>query len=138
MLHGRTLINPVNCAGVMGAGLALAFKQLYPAMFDEYRAECEIGRLIPGYLHLWVSPEGRRIINFPTKRHWSDKSTYEDVNDGIYTLRQYLIENPNLVVAIPALGCGLGGLKWSRVSDMLTAQLSDVPAKILLFPPQRR
>jgi len=64
------LINPVNCVGVMGKGLALQFKLHYPAMFASYQEACRAGRLRPGGLHIWPEPDGTRIINFPTKRHW--------------------------------------------------------------------
>src|SRR5438067_228951 len=58
-------INPVNCVGVMGKGLALQFKLRYPAMFANYQEACRAGQLRPGHLHIWPAPDGTRIINFP-------------------------------------------------------------------------
>ena len=62
------LVNPVNCTGVMGKGLALEFKKRWPAMFESYRQECARGMLGPGDLHLYKS--NVLIINFVTKRDW--------------------------------------------------------------------
>ena len=125
-------INPVNCVGVMGAGVALAFKQRYPAMFQAYQQACTAGEVRPGHLHVWRSPW---IINFPTKRHWRDPSRYEDIATGLDALRAYLAPLGRVTVALPALGCGRGGLEWSRVCGLIQAQLQDLPATILVYAP---
>lgn len=64
------LVDAVNCAGVMGTGIARAFRQRQPDMFLDYRRTCDAGRLRPGRLHVWTLPDGRRIVNLRTKRHW--------------------------------------------------------------------
>ena len=33
--RAQTLVNTVNCAGVMGKGVALKFKRRFPAMFED-------------------------------------------------------------------------------------------------------
>ncbi len=126
------LVNPVNCVGVMGAGLALAFKRRYHAMFNAYRQACAAGEVRPGRLHVWRSPW---IINFPTKRHWRDPSRYEDIAAGLDALRDYLVPIGRVTVALPALGCGHGGLDWSRVRELIQTKLEDVPATILVYAP---
>ncbi len=80
-------VNTVNCVGVMGAGLALAFKDRYPQMFKEYQRACSNNTLAPGKLHVWKSLSGDWIINFPTKRHWRQKSRYDDIEAGLVALR---------------------------------------------------
>src|SRR5690242_19265109 len=55
-------VNAVNCVGIMGAGIALAFKRRYSAMFRSYRQACRAGRVRPGSLHVWTSPSGDRVI----------------------------------------------------------------------------
>jgi O-acetyl-ADP-ribose deacetylase (regulator of RNase III) len=126
------LVNPVNCVGVMGAGLALAFKQRYPAMFKAYQEACAAGEVRPGHLHIWRSPW---IINFPTKRHWRDASRYEDVATGLGALRACLAPLGPVTVALPALGCGRGGLDWLRVRRLIQAKLQDLPATIRVYAP---
>lgn len=103
------LVNPVNCVGVMGAGLAAQFKARWPMMFMDYLAFCRQGRLAPGVLHVWTG-EGRTIINLPTKRNWSDKSRLEDIEAGLDALVRWMQTRPPTSIAVPALGAGLGGL----------------------------
>ncbi len=129
-------VNTVNCVGVMGAGVALAFKERYPEMFREYKRECEAGRIKPGKLHVWKRLHGDWVINFPTKRHWRDKSRYEDIKAGLEALREYLKDYVGVSVALPALGCGHGGLDWGRVSAMIQTYLSDTPAIVSVFEPK--
>lgn len=128
-------VNTVNCVGVMGAGVALAFKQRYPDMFKDYQRDCQDGRVKPGTMHIWKSLGGDWIINFPTKRDWREPSRYEDIASGLEDLRRYLDGIGQVTVALPALGCGHGGLDWNRVSEMIQNKLDGVDAHVLVFEP---
>jgi O-acetyl-ADP-ribose deacetylase (regulator of RNase III) len=128
-------VNTVNCVGVMGAGVALAFKNRYPDMFKDYQNACRDGRVRPGAVHVWKSLMGDWVINFPTKRDWRDNSRYEDIESGLVALRDYITEQGNISVAMPALGCGHGGLDWSRVAPMIEDKLGALEARILVFEP---
>ncbi len=125
-------VNPVNCVGVMGAGLALAFRRRHPAMFKAYQQACAAGEVRPGRLHIWRSPW---IINLPTKRHWRDPSRLDDVAAGLDALRDYLTPLGPVTVALPALGCGRGGLDWPRVRDLVEAKLRGLPAIVHVYAP---
>lgn len=136
-------VNAVNCVGVMGAGIAAVFKKQYPAMFRDYAAACVAGTLAPGQLHVWRTPT-EWIINFPTKRHWRDLSRYADLERGLVALRDYLSEagqpylqeaGRKLRVAVPALGCGLGGLAWEKVLERLTQHFEAVEVDVFAFAP---
>ncbi len=129
-------VNTVNCVGVMGAGVALAFKTKYPEMFRDYKKACEANEVKPGKLHIWKNLTGDWIINFPTKRHWREKSRYEDIEAGLVALRAYLAEQGSVTVTLPALGSGHGKLDWNRVSQMIRDYLADLDAKIIVFNPQ--
>lgn len=128
-------VNTVNCKGVMGAGVALAFKKRYPDMFLDYKMACDADEVRPGKMHVWKSKRGEWIINFPTKRHWREKSRYEDIMSGLASLREYLGNFPGVRVALPALGCGNGGLDWAKVAPMIEEQLRDIDAEIFVFEP---
>jgi O-acetyl-ADP-ribose deacetylase (regulator of RNase III) len=128
-------VNTVNCVGVMGAGVALAFKTRYPQMFHEYREACSLGEIRPGKMHVWKSVAGDWVINFPTKRHWREKSRYDDIHAGLRALRDYLDGYKGIRVALPALGCGNGGLDWERVAPMISENLHDLNAEIFVFEP---
>lgn len=127
-------VNAVNCVGVMGAGIALTFKKRYPEMFRAYQATCEAGALGIGQLHVWKT-NAAWIINFPTKQHWRHQSTYTDIAKGLIALHDYLAKQGDVLVTIPALGCGKGGLTWPSVSEMMKRALQDLPAEIMIFEP---
>lgn len=131
-------VNTVNCVGVMGAGAALAFKQRNPEMFNIYRAECKRGKIRPGVIHVWGPNSNGMddcVVNFPTKMDWREKSKYEYIESGLVALRSYLKEQGSVTVALPALGCGNGGLEWERVSRMIQDALNDLEAHIKVFAP---
>lgn len=134
----EALVNPVNCVGVMGKGLALAFKRRFPEMFREYAAVCKAGELVPGTLHVWRgSGAGPMVINVPTKRHFRSKSKLEDVEAGLVALRETALELGLRSVAVPALGAGLGGLRWSEVRPRIVATFEGVEGlEVELFEPQ--
>jgi O-acetyl-ADP-ribose deacetylase (regulator of RNase III) len=134
-------VNAVNCVGVMGAGIALAFKERYPEMFHWYQQACRAGEVVPGRLFVWRTLT-EWILNVPTKRHWRDSSRYADVDAGLDALRDYLQaighqrDVPrNVTVAMPALGCGRGGLEWARVRPMIKAKLATLSADVIVFAP---
>ena len=128
-------INTVNCVGVMGAGVALAFKRLHPLMFAEYQRKCTAGLIRPGQLHIWQSPDGERIVNFPTKRHWRDDSRYEDIEAGLIALKAFLADQGRIHATLPALGCGHGRLNWKVVAAMIRKHLQGLEAQITVFQP---
>ena len=128
-------VNTVNCVGIMGAGVALAFKNKYPSMFKDYQKECKKGNLNPGKIHIWTDLSGECIINFPTKKHWRKPSKYEYIEAGLSDLHKYLLNKGQIRVAMPALGCDRGGLDWGRVKGMIEKHLDGLEATIFVFEP---
>ncbi|MCY4485698.1 MAG: macro domain-containing protein [Deltaproteobacteria bacterium] len=122
----EALVNPVNCVGVMGKGLALQFKRRFPANFTSYAAACRRRDLAPGRLHVFDAGVPRLIVNFPTKRHWRDASRLDDVTQGLHALAGAIATNTIRSIAIPPLGCGLGGLPWPDVRQLILHHLSTL------------
>ncbi len=116
----EAIVNAVNCVGVMGAGLAKAFKDKYPHMNEQYVVKCRNGMLKPGKLDIYVVDSSPKyIINFPTKDHWKFPSKLDYIYTGITELLIAVHDWKIKSVAIPALGCGLGGLDWAEVRPIL-------------------
>jgi O-acetyl-ADP-ribose deacetylase (regulator of RNase III) len=130
-----SLVNAVNTEGVMGKGLAAEFKRRWPAMFVNYQAACRNGMLTIGtVMPCKVEHEGREvwIFNFPTKEKWRNPSRAEYVDKGLIDLRRVLRSLELKSVALPALGCGQGGLAWVHVRPkihLFAATLPDVLVK---------
>jgi O-acetyl-ADP-ribose deacetylase (regulator of RNase III) len=134
----EAIVNPVNCVGVMGRGLALEFKKRFPENFKMYKESCLIGDVIPGRMLVTFGGCVKPyifIINFPTKRHWKDLSCLEDISLGLDRLRLGLINNEVKSIAIPALGCGLGSLKWWVVKELISSKLNNLDVNIVVFEP---
>lgn len=131
------LVNLVNCVGIMGRGLALHFKGRWPANFSAYAAACRKGEVQPGRMFVHERPDAPRfVINFPTKRHWRDKSQIEDIASGLDALVQVLQERRIRSVAVPALGAGLGGLSWNDVRPLIERALSSFnDTQVLIYEP---
>lgn len=131
------IVNPVNTVGVMGKGLALAFKQNYPDNFNLYKIACQNNEVKVGQLFITKHPSGQFIVNFPTKQHWRGKSQLSWITQGLLELKKFIIENQIQSIAIPALGSGLGGLDWQLVKNEIDKSLQDlIEVKILVFEPK--
>jgi O-acetyl-ADP-ribose deacetylase (regulator of RNase III) len=135
----EALVNTVNCVGVMGKGIALQFKQAFPDNFVQYEKACrnkevQIGRMFTVRTERLVNPIF--IINFPTKKHWKDKSRIEYIESGLRSLIQEVRDLNIKSIAIPPLGCGNGGLDWKQVRPMIVSAFAELPdVKVLLFEP---
>jgi len=127
-------INTVNCVGVMGIGVALAFKRRFPEMFKSYRILCKNKIVQPGEPYCYLYKK-LTIINFPTKDHWRNPSEYEYIESGLEWLAKYLKDRGAVKVTLPALGCGHGGLDWNKVKSLIRKHLSRLEAIIYVFEP---
>ena len=135
----EALVNTVNTQGVMGKGLALAFKNAFPENFRAYAQACQGGQVRTGQMFITEQQTllgPRWIINFPTKQHWRDSSKLEWIDQGLEDLRKNLADNQIVSVAIPPLGCGLGGLDWQLVKPRIEDALADLSStRILIYEP---
>lgn len=133
------LVNTVNSVGFMGKGIALQFRQAFPANYLAYRSACQAGRVQPGRMFIFetravIGPS--YIINFPTKRHWKGKSKLADIEAGLTALVEDVTRLGIRSLAIPPLGCGLGGLSWSDVRPRIEQAFSALPdVRVELFAP---
>lgn len=136
----QALVNTVNCVGVMGRGIALQFKKVFPENFKTYAAACKKGEVQPGRMFVYETGQctnPQYIINFPTKRHWRGKSRIGDIETGlenlVETIRQYDIRS----IAIPPLGSGLGGLEWSEVKWRIESALRPLTeVQVIVYEPE--
>jgi O-acetyl-ADP-ribose deacetylase (regulator of RNase III) len=135
----EALVNTVNCVGVMGRGIALQVKNAFPANYAAYETACRTGSVEPGRMFVFETGQftnPRYIINFPTKRHWRGKSRLEDIETGLQALVSEVKRLGIRSIAIPPLGCGLGGLDWNEVRPRIEAALSEIPhVRALVYEP---
>lgn len=123
----EALVNPVNCVGVAGKGLALEFKKQFSWAYDVYVELCRQGRVRVGEARVvsW-SLFKAQIVLFPTKDHWRNPSQLEWIRDGLRSLACVVAETGIRSIAIPAIGCGCGGLLWADVKPLIVAAMDPV------------
>ncbi len=135
----EALVNTVNTVGVMGRGIALQFKRAFPENFRAYRKACEGGEVETGSVFTFDSGSminPRYIINFPTKKHWRNKSKMEYIEQGLESLADEIKRLNITSIAVPPLGCGLGGLNWSKVFKLILTALSNIEGlTVLVYEP---
>ena len=129
--NAQTLVNTVNCVGVMGKGLAQAFKGREPEMFAAYKRICDGRKLEPGKLWLWRGSESW-ILNFPTKMHWRNPSKLEWIEAGLTKFAAAYEEQGIAEISFPKLGCGNGNLDWADVQPVMEHYLAKLPIKIYI------
>ena len=123
----------MNCVGVMGAGLAKAFKAKYPSIMKPYKAVCDRGLLKIGNLQI-IKAGNRNILNFPTKEHWNKPSEIEYIEKGLDKFLSMYKEKGISSIAFPKLGAGLGGLDWEReVKPLLVSKLTDIDIPVEIW-----
>jgi O-acetyl-ADP-ribose deacetylase (regulator of RNase III) len=123
------LVNTVYTAGIMGKGLALQFKKAWPDMYADYAAACARGEVELGRVHVWKTGS-RYILNFPTKDHWRSRSKLKDIESGLHDLVRFITEEKIRSIAVPPLGCGLGGLYWTEVEPLIHQVLAPIAAQV--------
>jgi uncharacterized protein YwgA/O-acetyl-ADP-ribose deacetylase (regulator of RNase III) len=133
--RAQTLVNTVNTVGVMGKGIALAFKERFPDMYEDYRRRCDLGQVKLGQPYLYRRDKLPWILNFPTKEHWRSVSRLQDIIRGLEYLKQYYVEWGIISLAVPPLGCGQGQLEWTVVGRTLYRSLKQLDIPVELYAP---
>ena len=134
--EAQALVNPVNCVGVMGAGLARQFKERYPEVFRRYRQDCRQGLVRVGAIRLYPISGDQVMAAFPTKEHWKDPSRIEYVRSGLESLRETLADEGIRSAAIPPVGCGLGRLNWLEVEPLILSIMETGDLRLEIYAPE--
>lgn len=135
----EAIVNTVNCVGIMGRGIAAQFKREFPENFKAYEKACKRHEVVPGKMFIFetgLATGPRFIVNFPTKRHWRGKSRIEDIESGLTALVDEVNARGIKSIAVPPLGCGLGGLDWKDVRPLIEKAFATLPdVRALVFEP---
>lgn len=130
----EVLVNPVNCVGVMGAGLAKEFKQRYPGMYRRY-VQLVLDHELDYPRPYEVTDGSQRILLLPTKKHWREKSSLPLIDQMLQRTFLGYVKEPPSSIAVPMLGCGLGGLEWGEVRPLIEGWLGSLDAMVYVYGP---
>lgn len=135
----QTIVNTVNCVGVMGKGIALVFKLRYPSMFELYHEYCREHLIDIGKLWLYKGEENAPwVLNFPTKTHWKLPSEYSYIEKGLQKFVDTYKEKGITSIAFPLLGANNGGLNGEKVKEIMISYLEkcEIPIEIYMYDPK--
>ncbi len=131
----QTLVNTVNCVGIMGKGVAQEFKKRFEGMFADYERRCLRKEVKLGEPYLFNVDKFTKIVLFPTKDHWRAASRISDIEAGLDFFREHYKQWGITSIAFPPLGCGNGGLDWEDVGPLMYSKLADLPIDVQVFAP---
>jgi O-acetyl-ADP-ribose deacetylase (regulator of RNase III)/uncharacterized protein YwgA len=132
----QTLVNTANTVGVMGKGLALAFRKRFPDMYEDYVKRCERREFRLGRPYLFRRLVPPWILVFPTKEHWRSVSRLADIEAGLEHLKLNYRTWGITSLAVPPLGCGLGQLEWEVVGPTMYRHLAELDIPVQLYAPE--
>ncbi len=133
----QTIVNTINCVGVMGAGLALECRLRYPDMHEKYKDYCDQNMIKIG--SLWIYKTNNRLImNFPTKKHWKDPSKKQYLHEGLKKFTQTYESKGIESIAFPVLGSDKGGIPQDESLNIMEQYLSriDLDIEIYIYDPE--
>jgi len=137
----QTIVNTVNCVGIMGAGIAFEFKLRSPQMFKTYQQHCTNKTIQIGKLWLYKTDTNdlptnyTQILNFPTKKHWKYPSKEEYLIAGLTNFVDTYKKRGIKSIAFPLLGADKGGIPAKKALEIMTTYLSkcEIPIEIWQF-----
>ena len=131
----QTLVCPVNTVGALGKGLALQFKRAYPGLDAPYRRACFTGVFSRDGFFVYEAGKDDKVLCLPTKRHWRDKSQLKWIDQALMRLAQDWDKHGITSLAMPAIGCGEGGLDWDNVHPLIHEHFGRHPLQVGIFLP---
>lgn len=115
-----------NCAGAMGKGIALQFRDKFPEMYVEYKKMCKEGRFVLGDIYVYNYGIGT-IFNLATQVTWRTKADIKAIEDALVKMLNYADENRIYAIALPKIGAGLGDLSWNDVKSIINKTAINYP-----------
>lgn len=123
------LAHGCNCAGAMGAGIAIEFRTRWDTMYRVYQERCKKGRFRLGDVMLWTTPT-QYIFNLGTQSTWRDKADLRAITEAVERMTIVATELQIPHIVMPRIGAGLGGLDWGPVRDRLIQVIDHAPVVV--------
>ena len=120
-----------NCAGAMGKGIAVAFRQRWPEMFEAYKVRCREGRFELGNVFHWRQ-DGVHVFNLGTQKTWRTRAELSAIDKSVAEMIRLAGEAQIDRIALPRIGAGLGGLEWPGVRDLLQTLAAPASPELLV------
>jgi O-acetyl-ADP-ribose deacetylase (regulator of RNase III) len=138
-VRAEALAHGCNCAGSMGAGVAVGFKARYPAMFEEFKRRCKSKppEFTLGDVFLWQEDGKPAVFNLGTQPRPGRGATYPIVDAALRALRTAADAAGIRSIAVPRIAAGYGGLSWNKVRALIEAAFAEWPGTLYVYEDYR-
>jgi O-acetyl-ADP-ribose deacetylase (regulator of RNase III) len=126
------LAHGCNCAGAMGKGIAVRFRERFPKMYEAYKERCADGRFALGDVFAWPE-DGLTIFNLGTQKTWRTKADLSAIETAVRSMVRLAEQSRIARVGLPRIGAGLGGLAWPAVRALLAEIGNDTHVELVVF-----
>ncbi len=134
--QARALAHGCNCRGSMGAGIAVVFRERYPAMYAEYRRRCTATprEFNVGDAFLWQADDQPWVFNLGTQEdYWRTRATYAGVEAALRAMRARSEAEAIESIAVPRIGTGYGGLSWKKLRPLVEQVFAGWPGDLYFY-----
>jgi O-acetyl-ADP-ribose deacetylase (regulator of RNase III) len=134
--QARALAHGCNCQGSMGAGIAVGFRERYPAMYAEYRRRCKATprQFNLGDVFLWKDEQQPWVFNLATQEdYWRSRATYDAIERALNAMRAQADAEGIASIAMPRIGAGYGGLSWAKMRAVIERVFADWPGTLYVY-----
>jgi O-acetyl-ADP-ribose deacetylase (regulator of RNase III) len=121
-----------NCAGAMGKGIALDFKNRFPKMYEEYKVRCKNGTFKLGNIFVYSLPPFT-VFNLGTQKDWRTKAELSAIIESLSLMLNFADKNGITQIGLPKIGAGLGGLAWEEVKEAIVHTAIDSMIDLIVF-----
>jgi len=121
-----------NCAGAMGKGIAVQFRQRFPKMYDAYKQRCADGRFKLGDVFAWPE-DGLTVFNLGTQKTWRTKADLGAIETAVRSMVRLAEQAGIAKVGLPRIGAGLGGVAWPAVRALLSEVGNATTVELVVF-----
>jgi O-acetyl-ADP-ribose deacetylase (regulator of RNase III) len=122
-----------NCAGAMGKGIALEFRERFPRMYAEYKARCTDGRFVLGDVFVWSEPGGVTVFNLATQKTTRTRADIQAIETALARMLAAAVATQIERIGLPRVGAGLGGLPWEEVRALLEKVGASTAIELIVF-----
>ena len=120
-----------NCAGSMGKGIALAFRERWPEMYAAYKVRCREGHFGLGDVFLWEQ-DGVCVFNLGTQKSWRSRAELSAIRSAVAEMLRLAEARGLAEIGLPRIGAGFGGLDWVEVRPLLEELAAESPVRLLV------
>lgn len=144
LTNAKVIAHGVGVDDDFKSELAMSLRQLWPALYKDFRHFCQSNRPKGGSIWVWQGTDGRKVVNMFTQepprsvgQHPGPAHT-EFVQHALRDLRHYLLEEKITSVALPKLATGVGRLSWETVKPLIEGSLGTLDIPVLVYSTYRK